>query len=66
MISTGQFRAVRDISVAPIDSSDQALIIKMMDEPDGIMNVRKRKTLKHSKKHPEALQPLIEANEAEA
>ena len=32
----GKFRAVRDISVAPMDASDQAAIIKMMDEEDGV------------------------------
>lgn len=31
----GEFRAVRDISVAPIDTGDQQKIIKMMDEKDG-------------------------------
>ena len=30
----GKFRAVRDISVAPIDASDQAQIIKLMDDPN--------------------------------
>ncbi len=30
----GKFRAVRDISVAPLDASDQQQIIKLMDEPD--------------------------------
>ncbi|CAG4993477.1 unnamed protein product [Colias eurytheme] len=34
----GKFRAVRDISVAPLDSSDQALILRMMDLPDGVHN----------------------------
>lgn len=34
----GKFRAVRDISIAPIDSSDQTLILRMMDEPDGVVN----------------------------
>ena len=28
----GQFRAVRDISIAPIDSSDQTTILRMMDD----------------------------------
>ncbi len=42
---TGKFRAVRDISVAPLDASDQSLIIRMMDEEDGIMAVRKRKNV---------------------
>ncbi|KAJ8916912.1 hypothetical protein NQ315_013382 [Exocentrus adspersus] len=39
----GNFRAVRDISVAPIDSSDQIQILRMMDEEDGVMNRGKRK-----------------------
>ncbi|XP_055841829.1 xenotropic and polytropic retrovirus receptor 1 [Episyrphus balteatus] len=34
----GKFRAVRDISIAPIDSSDQTQILRMMDEPDGVVN----------------------------
>ena len=34
---------MRDISVAPIDASDQAQIIKMMDEEDGYLLVRKRR-----------------------
>lgn len=34
----GKFRAVRDISIHPIDSSDQALILRMMDEDDGVVN----------------------------
>lgn len=34
----GNFRAVRDISIAPMDSSDQLIILRMMDEPDGIVN----------------------------
>ncbi|KAJ8957079.1 hypothetical protein NQ318_007292 [Aromia moschata] len=42
----GKFRAVRDISVAPIDSSDQIQIIRMMDEDDGVINRGKRKASK--------------------
>lgn len=34
----GKFRAVRDISIAPIDSSDQTTILRMMDEPEGVIN----------------------------
>lgn len=34
----GKFRAVRDISIAPIDSNDQVIILKMMDEEDGVIN----------------------------
>ncbi|XP_030756041.1 xenotropic and polytropic retrovirus receptor 1 homolog isoform X2 [Sitophilus oryzae] len=39
----GKFRAVRDISVAPLDTSDQTLIVRMMDEEDGVVNRRKKK-----------------------
>ena len=42
----GKFRAVRDISVAPIDSSDQTQMIRMMDEEDGVINRRKKKPVK--------------------
>ena len=42
----GKFRAVRDISVAPLDASDQQQIIKMMDEPDPTVLFRKKKILK--------------------
>ncbi|XP_078040907.1 solute carrier family 53 member 1 [Augochlora pura] len=38
----GKFRAVRDISVAPVDCSDQTQILRMMDATDGVVN-RKRK-----------------------
>jgi xenotropic and polytropic retrovirus receptor 1 len=34
----GKFRAVRDISIAPIDSSDQTTILRMMDEYEGVVN----------------------------
>jgi EXS family len=34
----GKFRAVRDISIAPIDSSDQTTILRMMDEEEGVIN----------------------------
>jgi len=36
----GQFRAVRDISIAPINSNDQALLQQMMDEEDGVTHRR--------------------------
>ncbi|XP_015607072.1 xenotropic and polytropic retrovirus receptor 1 homolog isoform X2 [Cephus cinctus] len=39
----GKFRAVRDISIAPIESSDEALILRMMDEENGVVNRGKRK-----------------------
>ncbi|XP_045461774.1 xenotropic and polytropic retrovirus receptor 1 [Harmonia axyridis] len=40
----GKFRAVRDISVAPLDTSDQTSILRMMDEEDGVTHRRKKKT----------------------
>ncbi|XP_027213471.1 solute carrier family 53 member 1 isoform X1 [Penaeus vannamei] len=39
----GKFRAVRDISVIPMDASDQAQIVKMMDEAEGVVNRKKKK-----------------------
>lgn len=40
----GNFRAVRDISVAPISgSSDEVMIVKMMDDDDGVVNRRTKK-----------------------
>lgn len=37
----GQFRAVRDISIAPLNANDQALLEQMMDEEDGVTNRRR-------------------------
>ncbi|KAG5896367.1 hypothetical protein JTB14_005845 [Gonioctena quinquepunctata] len=53
----GKFRAVRDISVAPIDSSDQTQILRMMDEEDGVVN-RERGKRKTPKKKEEK-RPLL-------
>ncbi|CAH1786705.1 unnamed protein product [Owenia fusiformis] len=39
----GQFRAVRDISIAPMEANDQTLLEEMMDDPDGVTNRRKDK-----------------------
>ncbi|XP_058806050.1 xenotropic and polytropic retrovirus receptor 1 homolog [Phymastichus coffea] len=39
----GKFRAVRDISIAPIESSHQVQILRMMDEENGVTNRGKRK-----------------------
>lgn len=47
----GKFRAVRDISVAPIDSSDQKVIIKMMDEVDGVRHRGMEHKRKQNKAH---------------
>lgn len=43
MNNCGKFRAVRDISIAPIDSSDQTQILRMMDDENGVLNRGKRK-----------------------
>ncbi|XP_045462138.1 xenotropic and polytropic retrovirus receptor 1-like isoform X1 [Harmonia axyridis] len=53
----GKFRAVRDISVAPIESSDQVLILRMMDDPNGVQNRGKGKGNKQMKK--EDKRPLL-------
>ncbi|KAE9535948.1 hypothetical protein AGLY_007849 [Aphis glycines] len=45
----GKFRAVRDISIAPIDFSDSAQIVRMMDEDMSVTNRRKRKLLPSKK-----------------
>jgi hypothetical protein len=34
----GQFRAVRDISISPIQTTELSLIEKMMDDDDGVVN----------------------------
>ena len=39
----GKFRAVRDISIAPLESSDQIQILRMMDEENGVVNRGKRR-----------------------
>lgn len=39
----GQFRAVRDISIAPLDSSDLSQLLEMMDEEDGAFKHRSDK-----------------------
>jgi len=46
----GKFRAVRDISVAPLDTSDQIQILRMMDDEDGVINRRKKKSGSAKKK----------------
>jgi len=46
----GKFRAVRHISVAAIDASDQAQFTRMMDDEDGIGAIRKKR-VGHSWSH---------------
>ena len=36
----GNFRAVRDISITPITTNDQELLVEMMDSDDGVTNRR--------------------------
>lgn len=58
----GKFRAVRDISIAPIDSSDQAQILRMMDLEDGV-DTRKKQKQGKSKTKDDKL-PLIGTEES--
>lgn len=51
----GKFRAVRDISVAPLDSSDQTQILRMMDDTEGVINRHKRKLAAAAKKRSDRL-----------
>ncbi|XP_039598550.1 xenotropic and polytropic retrovirus receptor 1 homolog, partial [Polypterus senegalus] len=44
----GEFRAVRDISVAPLNADDQTLLEQMMDQEDGVKNRVKSKPWKRS------------------
>ncbi|XP_067391318.1 solute carrier family 53 member 1 [Emydura macquarii macquarii] len=44
----GEFRAVRDISVAPMNADDQTLLEQMMDQDDGVRNRQKNKVWKRS------------------
>ncbi|CAB0011138.1 unnamed protein product [Nesidiocoris tenuis] len=52
----GKFRAVRDISVAPLDSSDHNQILRMMDDYEGVFN---RNQKKKPKKQKEDKKPLL-------
>ena len=54
----GKFRAVRDIYVTPIEASDQSQIIKMMDEEDGVMQVRMRKAAAAGKRTVAVTSPI--------
>uniref|UniRef100_A0A8C6SWD8 Xenotropic and polytropic retrovirus receptor 1 n=1 Tax=Neogobius melanostomus TaxID=47308 RepID=A0A8C6SWD8_9GOBI len=44
----GEFRAVRDISVAPLNADDQTLLEQMMDQEDGVRNRQGKKNWKRS------------------
>ena len=43
----GQFRAVRDISISPIQVTDLAVIEKMMDDENGVLNRQHTFIYKH-------------------
>lgn len=51
MNNCGKFRAVRDISIAPIESSDQTQILRMMDDENGVVNRGKRKGTSNKQKN---------------
>lgn len=52
----GKFRAVRDISVAPLDSSDHTQILRMMDDENGVTNRKpNRKNVRKSHKEDKRL-----------
>ncbi|XP_035220946.1 LOW QUALITY PROTEIN: xenotropic and polytropic retrovirus receptor 1-like [Stegodyphus dumicola] len=61
----GKFRAVRDISVAPLDSSDQNLLICMMDEPDGVINRRKKERKYPNRRKKSDTRILVDDNETD-
>ncbi|KAM5239258.1 solute carrier family 53 member 1 isoform 2-T2 [Ctenodactylus gundi] len=44
----GEFRAVRDISVAPLNADDQTLLEQMMDQEDGVRNRQKNRSWKYN------------------
>ncbi|XP_072537297.1 xenotropic and polytropic retrovirus receptor 1a [Salminus brasiliensis] len=44
----GEFRAVRDISVAPLNADDQTLLEQMMDQEDGVKHRQGKKSWKRS------------------
>uniref|UniRef100_A0AAR2L1Y2 SPX domain-containing protein n=1 Tax=Pygocentrus nattereri TaxID=42514 RepID=A0AAR2L1Y2_PYGNA len=44
----GEFRAVRDISVAPLNADDQTLLEQMMDQEDGVRHRQGKKSWKRS------------------
>ena len=41
MNNCGQFRAVRDISVVPMETDDQAFLEQMMDDMDGLVPTKR-------------------------
>uniref|UniRef100_T1HVP6 Small molecule transporter n=4 Tax=Rhodnius prolixus TaxID=13249 RepID=T1HVP6_RHOPR len=56
----GKFRAVRDISVTPLDSSDHVQIIRMMDDEDGVLNRSTKKKPGSKRNVKEDRRPLID------
>lgn len=61
----GKFRAVRDISVTPLDWSDPNIIIKMMDDEDSVVNRKKRKPGVLNKKLKEDKKVLLATQQEE-
>lgn len=60
----GNFRAVRDISVAPLTgSSDETTILKMMDDYDGVFNRRTKKNGGKKKENRLILNGLGDSND---
>ena len=52
----GQFRAVRDISISPIQVTDLSVIEKMMDDEDGVVN---RQHTLNTSSNPKAHNPQL-------
>ncbi|XP_050411533.1 xenotropic and polytropic retrovirus receptor 1 isoform X1 [Patella vulgata] len=50
----GQFRAVRDISIGPIDSNNEMQLIEMMDDPDGADSRLREKRRQYGKSKKES------------
>ncbi len=48
----GEFRAIRDISIVPLETidRDQDVLLRMMDEQDGIVNRRRKPMTRTSTK----------------
>uniref|UniRef100_A0A1A8FSL1 Xenotropic and polytropic retrovirus receptor 1 n=2 Tax=Nothobranchius korthausae TaxID=1143690 RepID=A0A1A8FSL1_9TELE len=59
----GEFRAVRDISVAPLNADDQTLLEQMMDQEDGVRNRSGKKTWKRSHSLP-LRRPLLSTSQS--
>lgn len=54
----GHFRAINDISVAPMDISDKTSILRMMDQYDGVTNHRNNENYDSENTHHNFLNDL--------